>query len=68
MASKTVELDAKDLNREGGVHCPSPLASMQTWDTHPRVFLDVARTGSACCPYCGTQYRLKAGAVVSSHH
>lgn len=68
MATPTVELAAKDLNREGGVHCPSPLAKMELWNTHPRVFLNVARTGEAACPYCGTVYRLKAGEAVAHHH
>jgi len=36
------------------LHCPTP--AMQVWNQHPRVFLDVAITGSAQCPYCGTRY------------
>lgn len=64
----TVELTAQDLNAHGGVFCPSPLAGMQVWNTHPRVFLDVARTGEARCPYCGTAYRLKAGEVAGPGH
>jgi len=28
-------------------------------DPHPRVFLDVAGSGEAMCPYCGTRYRLE---------
>ena len=38
------------------LHCPTP--AVKLWNAHPRVFLDVARTGSAACPYCGTRYRL----------
>ena len=62
--SAVVELAAKDLNHQGGVFCPSPKADMKLWNTHPKVYLDVARTGEAKCPYCGTLYRLKAGEVV----
>ena len=47
-----VEVDAKDLP----VFCPNP--SMPLWSSHPRVFLDLADTGEAMCPYCGTRYRL----------
>ena len=54
MSNMTVELAAKDLNAHGGVMCPSPLADMKVWNSHPKVFLDVARTGEAKCPYCGT--------------
>ena len=64
---KTIELLAKDLNSHGGVFCPSPLADMKLWNSHPKVFLDVARTGQAKCPYCSTEYRLKDGEHFASH-
>lgn len=63
-----VELLAADLNAQGGVFCPSPKAHMKLWNMHPKVYLDVARTGEAKCPYCGTLYRLKAGEVVAHGH
>jgi len=63
-----VELAATDLNAQGGVFCPSPVAHMKLWNTHPKVYLDVARTGEAKCPYCGTLYRLKAGEVFAGGH
>ena len=63
-----VELTAKDLNGNGGVFCPSPAAGMKLWNTHPRIFLDVARTGEAKCAYCGTVYKLKAGEHVAGGH
>jgi len=56
-----VELAASDLNANGQVFCPSPLADMKLWNSHPRIYLDVARSGEAKCPYCGTVYKLKAG-------
>ena len=52
---KTVELLAKDLNGHGGVFCPSPLADMKLWNSHPK------------CPYCSTEYRLKAGEHLAPH-
>ena len=64
---KPIELLAKDLNGQGGVYCPSPLADMKLWNSHPKVFLDVARTGQAKCPYCSTEYRLKVGEHVAAH-
>jgi uncharacterized Zn-finger protein len=33
---------------------------------HPRVFLDVAKTGEILCPYCGTLYAFK-GAAPKGH-
>jgi uncharacterized Zn-finger protein len=62
-----VELLAKDLNAQGGIFCPSPKADMKIWNSHPRVFLDVAKTGRAACPYCGTVYMLKAGEHFKGH-
>ncbi|MFZ4478295.1 MAG: zinc-finger domain-containing protein [Rhodoferax sp.] len=67
MNQATVELLAKDLNHQGGVHCPSPKAEMQLWNSHPRVYLDVAHSGQAKCPYCGTLYQLKAGEHFAGH-
>jgi uncharacterized Zn-finger protein len=43
------------------VFCPSAKADMKLWNSHPRVYLDVATSGAAKCPYCGTVYKLKEG-------
>ena len=68
MTNAVVELLAKDLNHEGCVYCPNPAAHMKLWNSHPKVYLDVALTGEAKCPYCGTVYRLKAGETVGHSH
>jgi len=68
MSNQTVALSAADLNQHGGVYCPSPAAQMEVWNTHPKVFLDVATTGHAKCPYCGTNYALRAGEHVAGGH
>jgi len=68
MSQATVELLAKDLNQAGGVFCPSPLADMEIWNSHPKVFLNVAHTGQGKCPYCGTVYQLKDGEQLDGHH
>lgn len=36
--------------------CPMP--GMYLWNSHPRVFLPVEKTGWAKCPYCGAEYTL----------
>ncbi|WP_025916607.1 zinc-finger domain-containing protein [Herminiimonas sp. CN] len=56
-----VELDGNDLP----AHCPN--VAMPLWSSHPRIFLDLSHGGSATCPYCGTVYRLKPGAVIKGH-
>ena len=35
-----------------------PTSKMSHWDGHPKVFLDIERTGQVSCPYCGTVYLL----------
>jgi uncharacterized Zn-finger protein len=67
MSKSVIELQAKDLNDQGGVFCPSPLANMKIWDGHPKVYLDVALTGQAKCPYCGNVYKLKDGEHFAGH-
>jgi uncharacterized Zn-finger protein len=67
MSNAMIELKASELNHQGGMFCPSPLAKMETWSTHPKVFLDVGRTGQAKCPYCGTVYKLKDGEHFEGH-
>jgi uncharacterized Zn-finger protein len=54
--NRTVEVTAADLP----LHCPTPKAEL--WCQHPRVFLDVTKTGEAVCPYCSTRYVLKGDA------
>jgi uncharacterized Zn-finger protein len=60
-AEAAVTVAPKDLP----VFCPNP--AMPLWSSHPRVFLDIAVTGSAMCPYCGTRYRLEGGPLKSGH-
>ncbi len=56
-----IEVTAGDLP----LHCPTP--AQKLWNAHPRVFLPIETTGEALCPYCGTRYTLKGGAVKSAH-
>ena len=65
--NQVVELLARDLTRSGETFCPHPKADMKLWNTHPRVFLNMAQ-GEAKCPYCGTQYRMRAGETVGAGH
>ena len=61
-----VELSAAELLGPGVVYCPNP--KMPLWSNHPRVYIDVATTGEGRCPYCSTQYRLKAGERLQAAH
>jgi uncharacterized Zn-finger protein len=61
-----VTVGAADLQGPGVVFCPNP--KMPLWSNHPRVFIDVATAGEGRCPYCGTLYRLAAGAGRARGH
>jgi uncharacterized Zn-finger protein len=41
---REIEVTAADLP----LHCPTP--AMLLWNAHPRVFLQVEKTGTALCP------------------
>jgi uncharacterized Zn-finger protein len=61
-----VMVKAAELEGGGVVFCPNP--KMPLWSNHPRVFIDVASNGEGRCAYCGTVYRLEAGAARSGGH
>jgi len=61
LKSQAVVVTAQDLP----LHCPGDKAPL--WSMHPRVFLDVTKTGSVKCPYCGTVYTLAPGTVLQGH-
>lgn len=37
--------------------CPTP--EMSLWNSHPRVYLPIEKTGRASCPYCGSEFVLE---------
>lgn len=59
--AERIEVTEKDLP----LHCPTPDAPL--WSRHPRVFLDVAKTGDVVCPYCSAHYVFK-GELPKGHH
>lgn len=59
--TKPIAVTIKDLP----LHCPP--ADAPLWARHPRVFLDVLKTGSAVCPYCSAQYQF-TGEHPKGHH
>ncbi|HSM69629.1 MAG TPA: zinc-finger domain-containing protein [Xanthomonadales bacterium] len=36
--------------------CPTP--EQKLWNSHPRVYLPIEKTGTAICPYCSAVYTL----------
>ncbi len=47
-----VHIQRKDLP----LHCP--VRGSSQWNSHPKVFLPIEKTGREKCPYCGTDYIL----------
>jgi len=39
--------------------CPMPDSSL--WNSHPKVYIPLEKTGLAKCPYCGTEFTLADG-------
>jgi len=51
-AENRYEVTRKDLP----LSCPMP--GMGLWNSHPKVYLPIEKTGEAKCPYCGADYSL----------
>jgi uncharacterized Zn-finger protein len=52
-AARAYEVEVSDLP----LACPMP--EMSLWNSHPRVYLPIEQTGSAKCPYCGSEFTLR---------
>ena len=58
-----INILAQDLDHQGAIFCPTAKDLESDPDRglamgHPKVYLDVARTGEAKCPYCGNVFQL----------
>lgn len=51
-AESVYEVSRADLP----LSCPTP--EQKLWNSHPRVYLPIEKTGEAICPYCSARYRL----------
>ena len=36
-----------------------PMSNMYLWNSHPRVYLPIEKSGWAKCPYCSAEYTLQ---------
>lgn len=44
--------------RQSDLPLSCPMPGMYLWNSHPKVYLPIAETGEAKCPYCGAEYSL----------
>lgn len=49
---KPLHVNSSDLP----LSCPTK--EMKTWNSHPKIYLDLSKTGEASCQYCGATYVL----------
>ena len=56
-----IQVGASDLP----VYCPGPKAPL--WSMHPRVYIEVTKSGTGVCPYCSATYQLRPGEHVHGH-
>jgi uncharacterized Zn-finger protein len=52
-AERTIRISRSELP----LSCPRP--QDEVWNMHPRVYLEIEKTGEAVCPYCGARYLLE---------
>jgi uncharacterized Zn-finger protein len=45
------------LHSDLPLSCPMP--GMSLWNSHPKVYLPIEKTGEAKCPYCGADFVLE---------
>ena len=55
-ATSTEERRIEVRRGELPLHCPTD--AMSLWNSHPRVYLPIDKSGEELCPYCGTRYVL----------
>ena len=51
-SEKKYHISTKDLP----LSCPTK--EMSTWNSHPKVYLEISKTGEAVCQYCGAHFIL----------
>ena len=61
-ADKTIQANAENRYVVSAADLPlsCPMPGMSLWNSHPRVYLAVEKTGEEKCPYCGAVYVLKS--------
>lgn len=47
------------------IYCPGPKSPL--WSMHPRIYIEVAKSGVAKCQYCGAAYMLRDGEKIHGH-
>ena len=63
MAEQIAEITPNAQNRyevtQADLPLSCPMPGMSLWNSHPKVYLPIEKTGMAKCPYCGADFVLK---------
>lgn len=47
------------------LYCPGPKSPL--WSMHPRIYIELAKTGTAKCQYCSATYQIREGETPHAH-
>lgn len=47
------------------IYCPGPKSPL--WSMHPRIYIEVLKSGTAKCQYCSAEYQLREGEKPHGH-
>ena len=56
LGSANTETSYRASRADLPLSCPMP--DQKLWNSHPRVYLPIEKTGEAICPYCSAHYVL----------
>ena len=59
-AKKPANTEKTYLVTQNQLPLSCPTKEMSTWNSHPKVYLDMQKTGEASCQYCGAHYKLES--------
>lgn len=57
-ATQPANTEKKYEVRQDDLPLSCPMPDMSLWNSHPKVFLPIEKTGEAKCPYCGASFVL----------
>ena len=56
---KTANAEQSYTVTEADLPLSCPMPDMKLWNSHPRVYLPIHKSGREKCPYCGAVFVLK---------
>ena len=59
MAEANLNQPVTHMVKRSDLPLSCPLPADEVWNMHPRVYLQIEKTGEAVCPYCGAKYQLE---------